>query len=189
MRILMVGATGVLGRSLAPHLQGHALWGTTRREERMAGLRELGVTPLRCDVYVAGDLERAAREAAPEVVVNLLTDLAAGLGPGNARIRREGGPLVADVARRVGARRLVVESIAFPAGPDGDAAVRLLEEGALASGLEAVVLRFGRIWGPGTFWPARQPEAPAVRVENVGRLAAPLLLGAAPGTYQVADPA
>jgi len=42
-------------------------------------------------------------------------------------------------------RRLVVESIAF--ATPSQAAVTALEDGGLASGLEAVVLRFGRFWG------------------------------------------
>jgi len=123
----------------------------------------------------------------PDIVVNLLTDLAAGSREANARVRREGGPAVVRAAQAAGARRLVVESIAFPASGAGGSAVAELEAGALASGLEAIVLRFGRLWGPGT-WSESTPEAPpAVRVAEAGRRAAPLILTAAPGTYDVVD--
>jgi hypothetical protein len=65
--------------------------------------------------------------------------------------------------------------------------VHALEEGALGSGLEALVLRFGRLWGPGT-WSPSPPEPPAISVAEAGRRAAALLLGAATGTVVLAEP-
>jgi uncharacterized protein YbjT (DUF2867 family) len=186
MVILVVGASGVLGRALLPHLSGHRVIGTTRREERTAELRALGVDAAVCDVYVPGALERVALAARPDTVVNLLTDLAGGVGTANARIRREGGPVVVAAARAAGARRLAVESIAFETGADGTAAVAALEAGALGSGLEALVLRFGRLWGPGT-WAASPPEPPAISTAEAGRRAAALILGTVTGIHVLAE--
>jgi nucleoside-diphosphate-sugar epimerase len=184
MRILIVGASGVLGRALIPNLSGHEVVGTTRSPEKRVLVEALGAVAVECDVYRPGALERIAREAAPDVVVNFLTDLSGGPGPANSRIRREGGPVVVRAAQQAAARRLVVESIAFDVPADSAVAVRELEQGAVDSGLEAVVLRFGRLWGPGT-WSKSAPPAPAVSVADAGRRAAELILTAPPGTYSI----
>lgn len=187
MRILIVGATGVLGRALLPHLQGHELAGTTRSPDKLGALEALGVRGGLCDVYVPGALLRLAHELKPEVVVNFLTDLAGGPGPANDRIRLVGGPLVTAAAAACGARRLVVESLAFRSGPATATAVESLEANALDSGLETIVLRFGRLWGPGT-WSETPAPPPTVHVTEAGRRAAQLLLDAPPGVYVVAEP-
>lgn len=188
MRILIVGASGVLGRATLPHLAGHEIVGTTRSQHKRDLLASLGATPELCDVYAPGAIERVACAARPEMVVNFLTDLAAGPGPANSRIRVEGAPLVSAAARLAGARRLVVESTAFETTGASAAAVAALEEDARASGLEALVLRFGLFWGPGT-WSEGPPERrPAVHVAEAGRRAAALIVGGAPGVHVVADP-
>jgi uncharacterized protein YbjT (DUF2867 family) len=188
MTILVLGASGVLGRAFVPHLvaRGERVVGVTRSADKRAVIAALGAEPLVCDVYDADATRRAMIAAAPRVVVNFLTDLAGGIGPGNARIRREGGPIVIDAARAAGATRLVVESIAFATSPESDAAVAALEDGARNSGLDALILRFGMFWGPGTWRPAAAGPAPAVHVETAGRRAAELL-DAAPGTYTIVD--
>jgi nucleoside-diphosphate-sugar epimerase len=185
VRILIVGASGVLGRATLPHLGGHEVVGTTRAPGKRAALEALGARAEICDVYAPGALERVARACAPEVIVNFLTDLAGGVGPANSRIRLEGGPVVVAVARAAGARRLVVESIAFETSATSAAAVAALEAGALGSGLEALVLRFGRFWGPGT-WSDVEAAAPAIHVAEAGRRAAALIVGCAPGVHVVA---
>jgi nucleoside-diphosphate-sugar epimerase len=187
MRILIVGAAGVLGRAALPHLRGHDVTGTTRAPDKRADLAALGARAQNCDVYEAGVLARVARACAPDVVVNFLTDLAGGPGPANSRIRREGGPIVTAAARSSGARRLVVESIAFDVGGDAAAAVVSLEENALTAGLDAVVLRFGRFWGPGT-WSDTAPEPPSIQIAEAGRRAAALILDGPAGIHFVAEP-
>jgi nucleoside-diphosphate-sugar epimerase len=190
MRILIVGASGVLGRATLPQLQrdAHEVVGTTRSQGKRELLRSLGATPELCDVYEPGAIERVARAARPEIVVNFLTDLSAGPGPANSRIRVEGAPLVSAAARAAGARRLVVESIAFETTGASAAAVAALEENASAAGLEALVLRFGLFWGPGT-WSEGPPERrPTVHVAEAGRRAAALIVSGAPGVHVIADP-
>ncbi len=61
-----------------------------------------------------------------------------------------------------------------------------MERGAAESGLEAIVLRFGRLWGPGTWEPESAPEPPAGHVDEAGRRAATLILAAPPGTHEIA---
>jgi len=186
MRILIVGAAGVLGRATLPHLGGHAVMGTTRATAKLDLVASLGAQPACVDVYDPGALNRIACAFAPDVVVNYLTDLAGGLGPGNVRIRAEGGPIVNAAARASGAQRLVVESIAFETATDSAAAVAALESDAAACGLSPVILRFGRFWGPGT-WAAQAPTPPAIFIADAGVRAAELILRGEPGVHLVAD--
>ncbi|MGH2925578.1 MAG: NAD-dependent epimerase/dehydratase family protein [Solirubrobacterales bacterium] len=94
-------------------------------------------------------------------------------GPTN-RVRSEGGGNLLEAARSAGARRFVTQSIAFLYAPEGpmvkdesarpwtDApgpfgnAVRTMvgHEGAAleAAGLESLVLRYGWLYGPGTYY-------------------------------------
>ena len=62
-------------------------------------------------------------------------------------------------------------------------ALASLEQGARGSGLEALGLRFGRLWGPGT-WYDEPPEPPRVHVEE--SKAAELITGGPPGIHVVA---
>ena len=93
--------------------------------------------------------------------------------------------MVTEAARASGAGRLVVESIAFDTSPESAAAVALLEANALESGLEALVVRFGRFWGPGT-WSEVAPPPPAIPVAEAGRRVADLIVQGAPGIHTVA---
>ncbi|HLK92364.1 MAG TPA: NAD(P)H-binding protein [Polyangia bacterium] len=186
MRILIFGATGVLGRAAIPHLAGHAIGGTTRAPSKVAALAAMAVEPIICDAYDAAATARVAQAFRPELVVSFLTDLAGGPGPANSRLRRQGAPNVTAAARAAGARRLVVESIAFPTSPDSEAAVAAMERDALDSGLEALIMRFGRFWGPDT-WSAERPAPPSIEVREAGRRAAELIVSAEAGVAVVAE--
>lgn len=181
--VLLLGGSGVLGRALLPHLRGREVVATTRSPEKLDLLHAHGARGVVCDVFDAVALTDLAVRTRPDMVVNLLTDLAARDFIANSRIRLEGASNVVAAARVAGARRLVVESIAFGAG---DEAVEALESTTLRSGLEAVVLRFGVFWGPGT-WHESEPDddLPHVHVEEAGRRAAELLFDAATGVYVV----
>jgi nucleoside-diphosphate-sugar epimerase len=182
VRILFAGASGVLGRATLPHLAGHRVVALTRTAEKLELLRELGAEAALCDVYDFPALLRVAREAQPEVVVNFLTDLAAGSVAANARIRREGGANVAAAAETAGTARFVVESVAFRLDGDPARAVEELERTAREFPGDGLVLRFGRLWGPGTAYPT-PAEPPTIHVERAGAEAARLLVHAASGTY------
>jgi uncharacterized protein YbjT (DUF2867 family) len=181
--VLLVGGSGVLGRALLPHLRGRDVVATTRTPARLDLLRRLGAHAVVCDVYDADALTQVALDARPEIVVNFLTDLGARDSAANSRIRREGGPNVVAAAQAAGARRLVVESISFR---PGDEAVEVLERTALMSGPDAVVMRFGLFWGPGT-WYESEPddERPHVHIAEAAKRAAELLFDAAPGVYVI----
>jgi nucleoside-diphosphate-sugar epimerase len=52
--------------------------------------------------------------------------------------------------------------------------------------LEGVVLRYGRLYGPGT-WAATPPEPPTVHVDAAARAAALAVDHGEPGIYNIVD--
>lgn len=148
MRIFVAGATGAIGRALLPLLVDHTVVGMTRSRSEL--VRELGAEPAVCDVYDAKQLHDVMTAARPEVVIDLLTDLAEWNFDANNRIRREGTRHLVDAAVAAGASKLIVESVDFPLPPDGAAAVEEMERIAEHSGLDTSILRFGLLWGPHT---------------------------------------
>ena len=160
---------------------GHAVTGMTRREENAEAIRAAGAKAVVCDVFDAAALKSAVVEAAPEVVIHELTSLPPRLDPKSKdalaptnRLRVEGTRNLIAAAKAAGARRLIAESVAFffvaegdwvksedaPAfgeapGQFGEAAVALAElerQVTGAEGLEGIVLRYGWLYGPGTYY-------------------------------------
>jgi nucleoside-diphosphate-sugar epimerase len=183
MRVFVAGATGAIGRPLVPKLiaAGHEVTGTTRSEERAAGLRAAGARAVVCDALNAESVRAAMEEAAPEVVVHQLTALPERLDfrdehvyDATNRLRGEGTRILLSAARAAGARRMVAQSIAFLYVPTGgpvkteDDPVMTDASGGFGSGLrtlaemeravigedslEGLVLRYGFFYGPGTFY-------------------------------------
>jgi nucleoside-diphosphate-sugar epimerase len=113
----------------------------------------------------------ALRAEHPDVVIDLLTDLAGRDFAGNSRLRIEGTRNLVDAALAIGVRRMIAESIAWiyvpgqePAHEDEPldldapgarwrtvAAVQALER-AVAEMPVGVVLRYGVLYGPGTWY-------------------------------------
>jgi uncharacterized protein YbjT (DUF2867 family) len=158
MRIFLAGATGVLGRRIVPLLvaEGHTVAGMTRSADKADALRFLGATPVICDVFDADALMAAVSSFAPRAVMHQLTDLPdrldklADFGPRNDRMRTEGTRNLLAAAQAAGAEHVLAQSIAWrPSGRGG--AVDELERQVLAH--EGVVVRYGQLYGPGTFYP------------------------------------
>jgi uncharacterized protein YbjT (DUF2867 family) len=184
MRILLAGATGVLGRATLPHLEAHQVVGLTRRPESLQLLRELGAEGLVCDVYDAEELLRVTREARPHIVVDFLTDLSARSGEANNRLRRDGTKNLVNAAKAAAAQRFLVESVAFPLKCAAAKALEQMEQTALEAPFEVLILRFGRLWGPST-WYHEPPDHPAIQIDDAGAQAASLIASAPPGTYDI----
>ena len=192
MRVFVAGASGVIGVRLVPLLAaaGHEVAATTRTPSKLAALRGLGAEPVLCDALDAPALRDAVAAARPEAVVHLLTvlpDDPARLpehAAANARIRREGTRNLLAAARAAGAERVVAESVAWPLPGDAGAAVRELEEAVLGAG--GVVLRYGQLYGPGTYHEGEPPPPPRVHVDEAARRTVPAL-DAAPGVLLVAE--
>jgi nucleoside-diphosphate-sugar epimerase len=168
MRIFIAGATGVIGRRLVPLLvaEGHEVTALSRRSQ------VAGVTTVQGDVYDAAALRSVVAAARPEVVIHQLTDLSSRDFAANGRIRREGTRNLVDAALAAGVRRVISQSVAWAYEP-GDApadestpldldaadanrrgmveAVAALEA-ITAEAPEWVVLRYGMLYGPDTWY-------------------------------------
>jgi putative NADH-flavin reductase len=181
MRILVAGASGVLGRATLPHLKQHEVVGLTRTAEKRELLAELGVEAVVCDVYDYPALLGVVARARPQIVVNFLTDLSTG-PEANNRIRREGASNLLKAAEKAHATRLVVESVAFALEGDAARALEELERSSASFAGDSLLLRFGRVWGPHTFH-RRPAPAPSIRVNRAGAEAARLIADAPGGIY------
>lgn len=214
--IFVAGASGAIGRRLVPLLvaDGWRVVGMTRSATKGLLLKELGATPVVVDVYDAPGLGRAIHAARASVVVHQLTDLPPGLdptrmeeaAPRNARIREEGTRNLIAAALAAGVGRFVAQSIAFayaegrlPHGEqdklntdaEGRAGVSArgvasLERQVLEAPLEGLVLRYGRLYGPGT-----GVEVPAglarLHVDAAAKAAALAVTRGRPGVYNIAE--
>ena len=71
MRVLVVGASGSVGRQLVPQLvaAGHHVTGTTRSPAKVDALRAAGADPVVLDGLDAAATGEAVAKAAPEVIV------------------------------------------------------------------------------------------------------------------------
>lgn len=174
-RFFVLGATGVLGIRVVPLLvaEGHQVAGMTRSPQKAAALRELGAEPVVSDVYDSAALEAAVVAFRPDSVIDLLTDLpddyaeTPHYAAANARIRREGTRNVITAAQAARASRIYAESIAWPQSGASGAAVEELERSVLAAG--GVVLRYGRLYGPGTYYEREAPPPPRIHVDEAAR--------------------
>ena len=193
---------------------GHEVVGTTRTPARIAMLRELGIEPVVVDAFDADALVRAVATARPDVVMHQLTDLPSAPGtPGypaaqqaNHRLRVEATRNLMQAAKIAGARRVVAQSIAFVYAPgDGmrietdpldlatEGVRQLTVQGIVAleqevlgtPGIDGVVLRYGYLYGPDTWYDA-PPKPPSVHVDAAAH-AAWLALNKGKGLYNIAE--
>jgi nucleoside-diphosphate-sugar epimerase len=189
MRVFVAGASGVIGVRLVPLLvdAGHEVAGMTRSPGKLERLRGLGAEPVVCDAFDAAALREAVVAFEPEAVVNELTDLPdepAATNEANARMRREGTRNLLAAAEAAGVSRFVAQSVAWHLPGDAGAAVAELERLVLAA--NGVVLRYGRLYGPGTYYEDEKPEPPRVHVDEAARRTVPALQ-AASGVIEVTD--
>jgi len=214
---------------------GHEVTGMTRREERAAEIREAGASAVVCDVFDAAALERAVMEAAPEVVVHQLTSLPPRIDykakddllAATNRVRSEGTRNLLAAAKAAGSRGLVAESVAFLYAPEGErvkdedaplfhgapppfggaveALADLERQVTGAEGIEGLVLRYGWLYGPGTYFDrdgsqteeARKRRLPIVgkgtgtfsfvQVEDAAAATVAAVERGTPGVYNVVD--
>jgi nucleoside-diphosphate-sugar epimerase len=181
MNVFVAGATGVIGRRTLPLLlaAGHRVTGMTRRADGARLLSATGATPAVCDVYDRARLTDTLAASSSEVVIHLLTDLPRRFRPraktsSTDHLRRTGTRNLIAAARAAGVRRVIAESIAFLYRPGGRspkteadppwldapgafrptvaAAVELERQVLGAPSLDGLVLRFGWLYGPGTWY-------------------------------------
>jgi len=214
-RVFVAGASGAIGRPLCRLLvaDGWTVVGTTRSAEKAALLRGIGVEPAVVDVFDEAALTDAVVRAKPDCVIHQLTDLPPALDPAkmaealhrNARIREVGTRNLVAAALAAGAKRMVAQSIAFAYAPGtmpyreeaplaldhptfGTTArgVASLERQVLGASFEGIVLRYGRLYGPGTGFDKPASGAP-LHVDAAADAARRALTRGAPGIYNVAE--
>ena len=207
-RVFVAGAAGAIGRPLCRLLvaDGWTVVGTTRSSQKAATLRELGVEPVVVDAYDAEALRKAVVAAKPDAVVHQLTDLPPALDPArmaearvrNTRLREVGTKNLVAAAVAAGAKRMVAQSIAFayqpgplpycedaPIDPEAHG-VLSLERQVLSAPFPGLVLRYGKLYGPGTGFDKPAPGGP-VHVDAAADAALRALTRGAPGAYNVAE--
>lgn len=128
MRVLVAGATGVIGTPLVPLLTsvGHDVIALARSADRAGAARSAGAEIAVADALDRAALDRAVRDAAPDAVVNMLTAIPAALDPRKLarqfaptnRLRTEGTRNLYDAARAAGARRVIAQGLAYAYDPD-----------------------------------------------------------------------
>jgi nucleoside-diphosphate-sugar epimerase len=184
MKVFVAGATGVIGRPLVRELvaAGHDVVGMTRTPAKANDITAMGARPVVCDALDREAVAAAVSEARPDVVIHQLTALPTKYNPRRIRrtyretdrLHREGTDHLLAAALSAGAKRFVVQSIAFsyqrtggpvkaenapldPSPPkamvDSSAGIVHLENAAAAAtGIDTVVLRYGFFYGPGTWY-------------------------------------
>lgn len=180
LSIFVAGATGVIGVRLVPLLiaEGHQVAGMTRSPAKAGALQELGARPVVCDVFAREQLVEVVCDFAPDVVVHQLTDLPDHVqdipahAEANDRIRTEGTRNLIAAAQAAGARHFLAQSIAWT--PPGRGAV-VAEHERLTLEADGVVVRYGQLYGPGTYYEAEPPEPPRIHVDEAARATVPLI--------------
>lgn len=174
----------MLGRAFIPLAvaAGHHVTGTTRSARGAETIQRLGAEPVIANALDRDALARTMSAAKPDIVVDLLTDLGSGNSATNARLRIEGTRNLVDAATGAGVKRMIAESISW-VYPSGDTVAdendpldlsapepRLSTINGVAA-LEAavhemesgVVLRFGQLYGDGTWYAQDGAFADAAR--------------------------
>src|SRR6201992_2474355 len=173
MRIFFAGASGVIGRHLLPLLvdAGHTVGAMTRSATKAGLLVSAGAQAIVCDVFDRPGLTSAVRAFAPDLVLHELTDLPDDLEnlPSdsllNARIRVEGTRNLLEAMSGLGQVKIVAQSVAWTMQPGREAdAVSVLEDAVLAA--DGVVLRYGFLYGPGTYFESELPPTPRVHIDS-----------------------
>lgn len=194
---------------------GYTVYGSTRRPERAAWLQTRGVRPVLVDVYEGVALKQALQTIAPDAVIHQLSDLPAGLDPEqmaqarlrNARMREEGTARLLEASLAAGCTRLIAQSIAWAYAPGpqplgenqpldlqapGERGITVRGVAALEQqllqppGLQAAVLRYGQLYGPGT-GQARPAAALALHVHAAAWAALLALQKSATGAFNIVE--
>src|SRR5215213_12010270 len=121
MRVLVAGASGVVGQFLVPMLveRGHDVYGTTTRKDRFEEIARAGATPLLLDGLDAASVKQAVAETRPEAIIHEMTALKGTPDfrhfdrwfAKTNRLRTEGTANLLDAAKQIGTvRRFVAQS-------------------------------------------------------------------------------
>ncbi|HDR4908256.1 TPA: NAD(P)-dependent oxidoreductase [Bacillus cereus] len=173
MKIFVAGATGVIGRSLLPMLikNGHAVFAMIRNTSQVEVMKRVGAIPVIADVFNREAVFSVLEETNPDVVIHQLTSLSSWNFEDNAKIRTKGTRNLVDAAKNVGVQKIIAQSISWAYEPGDTFATEkdslhitasmprqvtvngiLKLEEAVTELPESVILRYGTLYGPGTWY-------------------------------------
>jgi hypothetical protein len=151
----------------------------SRSPGKVAELETLGAEPMLCDVYEPAALRSAVVEFAPTAVIDQLTDLPDDVAeiPEHAahadRMIGEGTRNLLDAAAAADADRFLAQSIAWELPGDRAFVYREHEQAVLNAG--GVVIRYGQLYGPDTYYETEKPDPPRIHVDEAARQTVPIL--------------
>ena len=192
MKIFVAGASGAIGKPVISSLiaEEHEVTGLTQSTAGATRLREQGAQASIANALDAQALNDAVRSTSPEIVINQLTSLPKNpadmpkAAAGDARLRLEGGGNLLRASQSLGVRRYIQQSSALFLTADhglaneqsplavnatvGIAAsarmyTELEQRLTTATAIEAVILRYGFFYGPGTWYAPDGGHANIVR--------------------------
>jgi 2-alkyl-3-oxoalkanoate reductase len=180
MKVLVAGASGAIGRPTIDELvkRGHEVVGLANSEDGLQRISSKGAMAVKVDALDKNEVGRAVSEVCPEVVIDELTSLPQNPAdmPKAAQKDRElrivGGAYLLESAIAVGARHYILQSSGFFYAPGpglageadpfaslaspgiaGSAKVYAeLERRLFAADIEGTALRYGFLYGPGTWY-------------------------------------
>ena len=232
LRVFVAGATGVVGRTLLPRLRerGHHVTALVRQAGRLEGGDLVDAVAV-ADVMDPRRLRRVVQEATPDVVIDQVSslrhpDFDVALHR-TSRLRDTGTKNLVSAAVSAGVGRIIAQSMATAYSPSGQdvldeeaplwteapgrwgevvRALAAMEEAVLTCPqIDGVVLRYGALYGPRTWYApggaihekVRGSALPLVadgvgltsftHLEDAASAVLEVLTGGDPGAYNVVD--
>lgn len=171
--IFVTGATGLIGTRLTERLvqEGHHVAGFTTSERGRQKLEQLGAEGFIGNILDKSTIEAAISRFQPDVIMHQITDLKNVDMAANTKVRIEGTRHLVDVAEKYGVTHIISQSLAFMYTPgdtladentpldtasEGDRKITV--DGVIGVEEESarlphfVVLRYGMMYGPGTWF-------------------------------------
>ena len=215
-RVFVAGGNGALGRPLLPLLvaNGHTVFASTRKAESAGAIEAAGAQATLVDVFDADALAGELARIRPERVLHLVTDLAGADGASltqehlarTAHVREVGTRNLVAASVAAGTGRIVAASICWlytsgiePHDEDDsiepvDGAATPVRRGVISlerqiltePRFEGLVLRFGRLYGPGT-WSESADTPPTIHVDDAAQALASAIERGRPGAYNIAE--
>lgn len=172
-KIFITGATGLIGYNLSKKLidAGYEVAGLTTSENGKERLEKIGVQAFVGNIMDGPFIMEAVTAFKPEIVINQITDLKNVSMEDNANVRIVGTKNLMDAAVKNNVKKVIAQSLAFTYEPGdtladektsldtnstGDRKVTV--DGVIGLETETaridnhVMLRFGYLYGPGTWY-------------------------------------
>ena len=196
MRVLVAGATGVIGRQLTPLLAsvGHEVVALAPRFPSRAAVEGLGGRAVIGDLLDREQVASVLRTVQPEAIVHMATAIPRTINPRRLaadfattnRLRAEGTRNLLDAAADLGVQRFITQGVAYAYDPVGSGPAAedeplwssppkqfapvlaaLRELEKRTIGAGGVVLRLGHLYGPGSIYAVDGTFAEQVRLRKV----------------------